>query len=181
MNEPHDDQLSPVQGVYAVSPDGQIRVTGDVLEDAAPTNPVRLEQVPEQQEDGSVQVVDREVPVPSLPEGFQPAAPFSNADTDAILKAAELDRAQLAQPSANVFRGAPHFLRNVDGHEVCGTDGQPWPCEGYTGAQQQFARQAGALPDDNLIPPPTMAEAARAAGVDPDEFQARLARLREGQ
>lgn len=178
MSEQHDDQLSPVQGVYAVSPDGQIRVTGDVLAEPN-SNPVRTEQVVEEYEDGSVQVV--EVQAPSVPEGYQPAAPFSDGDTDAILKAAELDRAQLAQPSGNVVHGAPHFLRNVDGVEVCGQDGKPWPCEAYTGLERQGVQRA-ALPDADLAPPPpTMLEAARAAGIDPVEFQARLAKLREGQ
>lgn len=28
--------------------------------------------------------------------------------------------------------GRPHFLRNVNGDEVCGQDGQPWPCKTWS-------------------------------------------------
>ncbi len=46
----------------------------------------------------------------------------------------------------------PHFLRNVDGEEVCGQDGKPWPCDRYTAMLEQDQAERTGTPDQQ---PPT--------------------------
>ena len=65
----------------------------------------------------------------------------------------------------------PHFLRNVDGEEFCGQDGEPWPCREYQRTVGQVA-QVTASPE--LVDVET---AANAAGVPLPEFRARLEAL----
>ena len=56
---------------------------------------------------------------------------------EAALRIAAEQRAQLALPPGNAdAAGRPHFLRNIDGVEVCGQDGKPWPCPSWTGMEK---------------------------------------------
>lgn len=76
------------------------------------------------------------------------------AEFEAYAEAAERDRqawfdAEMARPPSNVdYSNRPHFLLNVEGVERCGQDGQPWPCEWWTGEVQPAAEEhsAGTLP-----------------------------------
>ena len=113
---------------------------------------------------------------PSLPPDGQPA---DFPDQDAFQALAELQRAALAQPAGNVINDAPHFLRNVDGDERCGQCGEPWECPSYRQIRLRDISPlgVGAVPELMAIPP-TMAEAAAAAGMDPAAFQARLEEMR---
>lgn len=156
MTEPHDDQLSPVDGVPP--PGLPENFSGDLND----TDPEEIRRAP------------------SLPPGGQPAA---FPDTDALQAVQDLQRAALAQPAGNVIRDAPHFLRNVDGDEVCGQDGKPWPCPEYQAIERRNEFLAVDGPGTGRLPeaiptPPTMAEAAAAAGVDVEVFAARLDAMR---
>jgi len=75
----------------------------------------------------------------------------------------------------------PHFLRNVDGVELCGQDGEPWPCTEYLRTMAQVeatlpgysgsSMQVGAPTGVELVP---LVEAAAAAGLFPEELRARM-------
>lgn len=125
-------------------------------------------------EDGFAVPVDSPILPPALPpqyanEGFQIS----------VAQQVEEQRRQLAQPAGNVFKGAPHFLRNVNGEEVCGQCGDAFPCESYRAiTDQQALDQATPVGGTGLLTPPTMAEAAAAAGVDPTTFAERLRAFR---
>lgn len=131
---------------------------------------------------GSRKTVDREPPQPERDEQVSVAPPtvppeYAHVDPDTVNRVLAEQRAQLARPSANVdIQGAPHFLRNVDGEEVCGSDGQSWPCAHARGSTGVAAPLEGADPADQLLP--TMREAAQAAGMDLTEFAARLRQTR---
>lgn len=96
-----------------------------------------------------------------------PAAPYEDparvmsrvvkaAEFDAYLEAAERARQawldqELSRPPSNVdYSSRPHFILNVEGHEVCGQDGQKWPCEWWTGEVNPTAElhSAGAVAED---------------------------------
>lgn len=147
----HFDQLSPI-GANQVTAEG-------VIVPAAPAVPRR--------DDEQVSVADPQLPPQYQNEGFQ----------ETVQQQVAAARAQLAQPASNVdIHGAPHFLRNVDDVERCGQDGEDWPCTAFRGMAEEARRAQFAT--DALSVPPTMAEAAQAAGMDPVEFQARLRQTR---
>jgi hypothetical protein len=86
--------------------------------------------------------------------------------------------ATLARPAANLdVHGAPHFLRNVNGEEVCGQDGLRWPCPAWQEIETGAHVAQGIDPGAQEVP--TMAEAALAAGMDLDEFLTRLRQNRQ--
>lgn len=148
----HDDQLSPIDGFIEPPPSG---TPADSKDDRAAR--------------------------PTLPPGGQPAG---YPDQDAIRAVAELQREMLAQPAANVIHGAPHFLRNVGGEEVCGQCGDAFPCPAYKHMLARDAERALTHSGHKELPqvemsPPTMAEAAAAAGIDVAELQARLQQVRQ--
>lgn len=150
----HDDQLAPIDGVIPAPP-------------PSGTTPA----------DSGQDAVQR----PSLPPGGQPLA---FPDTDAIQEVADLQRQMLAEPAANVIQGAPHFLRNVDGEEICGQCGEAFPCAAYKSMLARDAASAltpagGRSMPQVEIAPPTMQEAAAAAGIDVAELQARLQQVRQ--
>jgi hypothetical protein len=67
----------------------------------------------------------------------------------------------------------PHFLRTVSGVEVCGQDGDPWPCATWSRwVQEQEVPTAAPIPDGAIM---TTTDAARALGVDPNELAAFVA------
>lgn len=93
-----------------------------------------------------------------------PAAPYEDplrkmsrkvraAEFAAYAEAAERERKawfdnEMSQPPTNVdFSNRPHFILNVEGREVCGQDGMPWPCEWWTGEVNPTAEahSAGAI------------------------------------
>lgn len=84
----------------------------------------------------------------------------------------------LAEKAANADTSdRPHFLRNVDGREVCGQDGQTWPCDEY---QAQLRRQAEELTGTPEQQPPgrdtvSVDAVAEALGMERSELEARLA------
>jgi hypothetical protein len=102
---------------------------------------------------------------------------YAHADADAVGRVLDEQARQLAQPAGNLdVKGAPHFLRNIGGEEVCGQDGQPWPCDAWRQIGHQSARLEGLSPASQLLP--TMTEAAAAAGMDLGEFEERLRQTR---
>lgn len=67
----------------------------------------------------------------------------------------------------------PHFLRTVNGVEVCGQDGDPWPCATWSQwAEEGDVPTAAAIPEGATM---NTAEAAKALGVDPNELAAFVA------
>lgn len=99
----------------------------------------------------------REIRLETVPEGYDGPAPVA------------IDR--------------PHFPRTVldgTGHErtVCGQDGQTWPCPGFQQQQEAAAAPTGFLPTGGRYTEPaaqvSLEAAARAAGMSPEELQARM-------
>lgn len=86
-------------------------------------------------------------------------------------EAAELEAVRLQhQPPGNLDDSdRPHFLRTANGVEVCGQDGEPWPCETWTRWMQERDAPAGEVATI------TTTEAAQRLGVDPQELAAFLA------
>ena len=123
---------------------------------------------------------DPDSPRPEVTEqGVTPFLPpeFESLDADTLNRVLAEQAALLAQPAANLDpMGAPHFLRNVAGEEVCGQDGQPWPCVSWRGIADRQTLTEGLSPEALLVP--TMAEAAAAAGMDLAEFEAALRQTR---
>lgn len=113
------------------------------------------------------------------PEITSPSLPpeYAYADPAAVQQQLDEQAERLAQPAANVdMVGMPHFLRNVNGEEVCGGCGNAFPCPAYGAMTRQSALLEGLAPAAELLP--TMTEAAQAAGMDLDEFAARLRQTR---
>lgn len=79
------------------------------------------------------------VVLPPDAEPIDPTSPryeLSDAETAVAVAAATADREQLARPPMNLDADdRPHFLRNVNGQEVCGQDGEPWPCPTWQGIE----------------------------------------------
>lgn len=172
MSEEHFDQLSPIDGVHQVQPDGSIpSVVTPTFDTVALPDPepgeIRIPETPDQAE--------WDVAQPTLPPEYV------TTPGDALAEQVAAQRAQLVQPGSNEFRGAPHFMRYVDGREVCGQDGEPYPCAAIrsmieTKLVEQQTPQNG---QDAPLVPPTMAEAAAAAGLTLDEFMERLRASRD--
>lgn len=168
-NADHFDQLSPIDGMQ-VQPDGTVQPV------SPPPNPVV-----EQDE------TERPGAAPSLPPQHAEAMSAQGEQLQqAILDQVDAQRAQLAQPAGNIGGdGAPHFQRLLpDGAEVCGQDGQPWPCEEARGIAEAARRtEFGTMPVGEIAADGspqllTFEEAARAAGVNPEQFAAQVQRLR---
>lgn len=86
------------------------------------------------------------------------------------------DARALTEEPANLDQWSrPHYLRNVNGVEVCGEDGEPWACATY----RQWVDDAGRnLATAREIPPGatmTAEQAATALGVDPQALARFLA------
>lgn len=149
----HFDQVAPVGGVQ-IQPDDSLTV--------API--VRPVGMPE----------DQAFELPSLPPEFE-SGPQGDELAESIRKQIEVSRQQLAQPAGNLdIQGAPHFLRVLpDGEEVCGQDGQAWPCLPARGLEAQARRtQFGGLPVGRVAPDGspellTLGESLSAADVQP--------------
>jgi len=90
-----------------------------------------------------------------------PAAPYEDpvrkmsrevkaAEFAAYVEAAQRERQawfdqEMSRPPSNVdYSNRPHFILNVEGREVCGQDGMPWPCEWWTGEVNPTAEQHSA-------------------------------------
>lgn len=164
----HYDQVAPVNGL-------QMQADGTVAP-VAPARPVDPEG------EQAVETVR-----PSLPPHVQ-VGPVGEELVEAVRAQVDQQRAQLAQPAANVGSdNRPHFQRIIPGNkerpaqEVCGQDGQPWPCDQALGIAAQVQAQefpVGEIAADGTPQLLTFEEAARAAGVDPVEFAAQVQRYR---
>lgn len=134
----------------------------------------------DEQNGGGVPTGLEDFPEPSETAGTQaPTLPpeFARADPNAVARTLAEQERQLAQPAGNLdAKGAPHFLRNVNGEEVCGQDGQPWPCDEWQGIAHRGAVLETGGERSSMLP--TMVEAAQAAGMDLAEFEARLRQTR---
>jgi hypothetical protein len=114
-----------------------------------------------------------------------PSVPPQYADTgfqESVAEQVAAQRAMLAEPAGNVdIKGAPHFLRVVDGSEVCGQCTEPFPCTAYRelADRQLVGQQTSPTGVASSLVPPTMAEAAAAAGMPIDEFMRRLRATRD--
>lgn len=168
----HFDQLSPLGGVHQVQPDGSFLPLPEALQpvaiDTAPLpdaqpGEVRIPETPERAE--------WDVAPPSLPPQY-----LYDLAQASLTEQVEAQRLLLAQPAANMFKGAPHFLRSVDGVELCGQCGEAFPCESYRALLDASLRDqltpASGVPA--ALVPPTMVEAAAAAGMDVESFMERL-------
>lgn len=114
---------------------------------------------------------------PRLPTEPPPLTEEGRAEENS--PAAAVDARVLPQEPANVDEWSePHFLRNVNGQEVCGTDSDPWPCPTYRRWVDEAAREtAAANPPERIPDGATMTpeQAAHALGVDPQELARFLA------
>jgi hypothetical protein len=86
------------------------------------------------------------------------------------------DARSIPQTPANLDeRDRPHFLRNIGGEEVCGQDGEPWPCDTYRAWMEDGTREvATAVPTPDTTDHVTGA-LARMLGVDPQDMALFLA------
>lgn len=190
MSDPeHHDQIAPVDGVYNITKSGHYEIVTRVADDEdaarpapqpiAPLPPdemylVRSDLIPDW--DGTVLhdpgPVDEPEPAP-LPMPSQP--PLTEEEQASVLEQVAAQRARLAEPPSNVdIQGAPHFARILDdGREVCGQDGESFPCAAWRKLQaDQLAEQTGEPVTEEV--PPVMAEAAAALGISVTEFKQRL-------
>lgn len=153
----HFDQLSAIDGVHQVTPEGAIVPAPPPV--GGPPGLAREE-------------VGREAEPPTLPPQYR-SEDFQLSALQQVAAAREA----LAQPAGNVdIQGAPHFLRNVNGVELCGSCGTDFPCDAYRGMSEE--RQRAEFGRTLLQMPPTMAEAALAAGMSQEEFRGRLQQAR---
>lgn len=169
MTDEHFDQLAPIDGVHQVQPDGSITPAPPVLPLNATTEErdAFLARRDLRPDSGLDEVQPPSIPLEYQDEGFQRS----------VSEQVAAQRAQLAQPAGNIGPdGAPHFLRLVDGSEVCGQDGQPWPCDqaqamAASARQAEFGEWPGGVPVEapKLV---TLEEAALAAGMNPTELSA---------
>lgn len=115
------------------------------------TPPIPPEREPQEKPAGPVSA--------GLPPAFQPAAPVVLDRPPSHLTTAE--------SFGNEVDGKLHFIRNVEGQpEVCGQDGEPWPCAAWRKLSQPEPDPTGTV---------SIEQAARAAGMTPEELQQRLA------
>lgn len=111
---------------------------------------------------------------PHLPDGTlgDPVPTMlAPVDLDAERVEAELEHV----PATNLDTAdRPHFLRNVDGREVCGQDGQDWPCDAYRDMLAEDQRTSGLqelVPSDGLV---RVDDVAAALGLTPQELAERM-------
>ena len=112
---------------------------------------------------------------PYLPDAdVQPnpvPTPLAAVDLDHERVRAEL----LGVPAANLDDSdRPHFLRNIDGRELCGQDGQAWPCDQYQRMlteDQRTNELATLVPSDGLV---RIGDVAAALGLTPQELANRM-------
>lgn len=95
-----------------------------------------------------------------------PAGIVAQPDPDAPLDLSGHVQFTASRPEAsapfNVLRDKPHFLRTLpDGDNVCGGDGEPWPCSGW---QELHPEQRPTVAVD-------LETAARVAGMAAADFQ----------
>jgi len=94
-----------------------------------------------------------------LPPAFQPAAPVVLDRPPSHLTTAE--------SFGNMVDGQAHFIRSLEGQDdVCGQDGETWPCSAWRKLSQPEPDPTGTV---------SIEQAARAAGMTPEELQRRLA------
>jgi hypothetical protein len=85
-----------------------------------------------------------------LPDGGQyPLPELSDAEATALEERTAAQvltvRDELSLTIANLGADqVAHFIANVDGREVCGGDGEPWPCQAWIDEVQPAAVQASA-------------------------------------
>lgn len=115
--EPHDDQLSPTDGV-TVRPARPAPLTYPHGADGDPDIPNSGGQQEEHYADGTQLLAELDPP---------------DIDPDVVAALQHGQRRLLAEPSANLDRDdRPHFQRVVEGQEpLCGQCGQPFPCPAY--------------------------------------------------
>lgn len=104
-----------------------------------------------------------------------PTEPPALTEQDrAELDAHPADARSLPQEPGNLDDDdRPHFLRVVNGSEVCGQDGDPWPCPTWSRwLEEDAVPTATPMPDGATM---TTTAAAKALGVDPHELAAFMA------
>jgi hypothetical protein len=78
----------------------------------------------------------------------------------------------VAEPRPPVVSGRmhdrPHFIRNVDGVELCGQCAQPWPCPQYV---QDHPEALASSTPSGLV---ELADVATATGLTVEELRSRL-------
>lgn len=175
MSEEHFDQLSPIQGVGQVQPDGTMRVIGMNVEQEGGGAP-EMPPPGDSGTDGHKDIAQIE------PSPVSAGRPDSELE-EALLEVVAAQRAQLAQPAGNVdVKGAPHFERVVDGQSLCGQCAEPFPCPAYQEIAQAAldAQRSPVDAADEDVPLVTMEAAAAAAGMDLATFRNRVSSQRSG-
>lgn len=112
---------------------------------------------------------------PALPTAAPPLTEQERADRGEGVQDIPPDARSAPQTPTNLDDARrPHFLRSVNGEEVCGQDGNPWPCATWSSwvAESDAVPTARPVADGATM---SSAEAAEALGVDPQELALFLA------
>lgn len=158
----HFDQISPTGGVQ-LQPDGTLAAAPDVA-------PLGETWSPD------------DVAPPSLPPEFLDEQHGQELAV-AVAAQIEADRQRLTEPAGNVdIKGAPHFQLIREDGDVCGQDGQPWPCAGAKQIgrdlwEHEYGDQTPEEPGygrrDQQVP--TFDQVAAALGVSPGSLLRQVA------
>lgn len=114
---------------------------------------------------------------PALPTEPRALTEQDRADRGESASVVTMDARAMSRTPSNLDDASrPHFLRNVNGVEVCGQDGDPWPCATWSKwAEEGETPTAPAAPSRPSVPTMTTSAAAEALGVDPQELALFLA------
>jgi hypothetical protein len=105
----------------------------------------------------------RPQPVPTALYDYDPAA---QAALEVLVREA---------PGNGDTQDRPHFLRAVGDREVCGQDGEEWPCREYQEMLDRDARERGEAPaEDPDSDRVSLSEVAALIGTDPEALRAAL-------
>lgn len=158
----HFDQISPKDGIQ-LQPDG-------TLEAATAVAPIGETWSPD------------DIAPPSLPPQFLDEQRGQEL-AQAVAAQIEADRQRLTEPAGNVdIKGAPHFQLIREGGDVCGQDGEPWPCAGAKQLASELwkheygdhtAEESGHSRQGQHVP--TFEQVAAAMGVSPEALLRQVA------
>lgn len=175
----HFDQISPVDGVHQLNPDGTVTPVLseqqlDIISTPKYPGPDGPGVDSNTGKEHAILLDEGPVETPAVQPPTLPPV-YDDDMVTSVLAQVDQQRAQLAQPAGNIdIHGAPHFQRSIDGVDVCGQCAQPWPCVGWQQISQALlVEQGGTNPQSGPVLL-TLEEAAAAAGMDPAEFSDRL-------
>lgn len=120
--------------------------------------------------------------LPHLPDGDDDAEMIPTALAQIDRREKHVREEMLATKAANLDgNDRPHFLRNIDGREVCGQDGDPWPCDTYRTmlADDQQGHAVSSAADTPHVLEELLARHAEQAGISQEQLLANLLERRQ--